>query len=282
MTGFLAELGQKLADRWVALLVLPGLLFTGVAALAATLGQRHWADTTLAWQRLGALTTVGSRQDGLVRTAVLLVVVLLVATASGMVAQALGKPVEYVFLGRWPVRVARRPTERRRQEWQRHADAYKNTGEVAEALGRNRIALARPVCPTWTGDRMHAPAARVLADYGLDLSAAWPRLWLLLPDSTRAPLTESRRRFDEAMVLGGWSVLYLVVAGFWWPSALVAIGVGLVAWRRGRATADVYAELVESTVDVHLDDLLDRFADETRPVSPQRGRAVSERFRKGT
>jgi hypothetical protein len=275
MTGFLAELGTKLAERWVALLVLPGLLFTGAATVAVELGQRHAFDAGLLRTQLARL---GTGQDGVV----LVIAALVVSLGSGFAAQALGRPVESVLVGRWPARLARPLIDRRTARWQRlDAEFTADPERIALAAARNRVSLAPPAAPTWTGDRMLAPSVRVRKEYGLDLAAAWPRLWLVLPDSTREPLTESRRRFDDATVVGGWSVLYLVLGAVWWPSVLVAGCVAVVAWRRAIATADVYAELVEAAVDVHLDDLLDRFAADDRPVSPQRGRAVSERFRKG-
>jgi hypothetical protein len=39
VTGFLTEVGQKLADRWAALLVVPGLLYLAAVTAAAVLGQ---------------------------------------------------------------------------------------------------------------------------------------------------------------------------------------------------------------------------------------------------
>ena len=41
MTGFLTEIGSKLADRWAALLALPGLLYLAAVTAAAALGQDH-------------------------------------------------------------------------------------------------------------------------------------------------------------------------------------------------------------------------------------------------
>lgn len=279
MTGFLAGLGQKLAERWVALLVLPGLLFTGVATVAVVLGHGHWSDFGLLTRRLAGVGSQGS----LVRTVVLLVALLVASVGTGLVAQSLGKPVEYLLVGRWPRWLANRLTERRKAAWHLLDDEYTaDTKRVELAVARNRVSLVPPASPTWLGDRLRAPSVRVRNEYGLDLAAAWSRLWLLLPDTTREPLTQSRRRFDDATAIGGWGVLYLLLGAVWWPSAVVAVCLALVAWRRARATGDVYAELVEAAVDVHLDDLLDRFADDKRPISPQRGRAVTERFRKGT
>ncbi|GAA2464378.1 hypothetical protein [Streptomyces macrosporus] len=306
MTGFLTELGKRMAERWVALLVLPGLVFTAVATVAVVLGHDRWADTglLLKWSTdLGG--TVGGNRP--VPTAFLLIGVLAASVASAFVARALATPYEALLLGRWPFflsRPAEALTRRRKEAWRRHdrrhvaAEATGEAGAVGEeapddeapgddqvsaeaAEARNRIALVEPSLPTWTGDRMRAPAARVRGQYLLDLGVAWPRLWLLLPETTREPLTEARQRFDDATTLGGWAVLYTALGALWWPGVVVGAAVALVAWRRVRAAADTYAELVEAAVDVHVDDLLAHFDDEFRPVRPHAGARVTERFRKG-
>lgn len=41
MIGFLGEIGQKLADRWAALLAIPGLLCLTAITAAAVLGQHN-------------------------------------------------------------------------------------------------------------------------------------------------------------------------------------------------------------------------------------------------
>ena len=75
-------------------------------------------------------------------------------------------------------------------------------------------------------------------------------------------------------------MLYLPLAVLWWPAALIALVAATVARHRARLAAEVYAELVESAVDLHLDRRLTRLA-EPRP-SPQQGRALTERLRRGT
>ncbi|WP_216209058.1 hypothetical protein [Amycolatopsis aidingensis] len=283
MTGFLTELGRKLAERWVAMLVLPGLVCTGVAAVAVTLGHGNWADTDLLWRRLTEFTATGGGagpQAELLRTVVLLIVLLLASVAAGLLARALTGAAESLLSGRWPfpLRTAASALARhRRRRWHR-AD---ERGQDAE---RNRIALAEPRCATWTGDRLRAPDVRVYKEYGLDLATAWSRLWLLVPDTTRVPLTEARQRLDEATALGGWAALYLALGTIWWPAAVLGLALALISWRRTRAAAAGYADLVEACVDVHLYDLLDRFHDEngTRPISPQQGKVVTARFHKAT
>ncbi|MEU4033903.1 hypothetical protein [Streptomyces collinus] len=285
LTGLVTDMGRRLAERWAAALVLPGLVFTALAAAGLTLGQRHALETGLLRHRLRVLTAGGS---GSTRTAVLLLGVLAASFAAALLADALAGPYERVLRGSWPRplgRFADRLTERRRRRWAECDEACR-AAEGTDALGgleaaRNEVALVRPACPTWSGDRLRAAAVRVRKQYRLELADAWPRLWLLLPDSTRAPLTESRQALDEALRLGGWAVLYLLLGAVWWPAAVAGAVAALMAWRRSRERVDTYAELVESTVDVHLPELFERFDPETRPVRVSTGPAVTERFRKG-
>ncbi|GDY61986.1 hypothetical protein SAV14893_013790 [Streptomyces avermitilis] len=60
LSGFVTDVGRKLAERWAATLVLPGLLFTTVAAVALTLRQSAWSDVDLLRLRVTALTGAGS------------------------------------------------------------------------------------------------------------------------------------------------------------------------------------------------------------------------------
>jgi hypothetical protein len=214
MSGFLAELGRRFADRWFALLPL--------------------------------------------------------SAALGLVAQGLAGPVERSVSGEWPRpfgKPATRLTARRAERWKAEHEAYETADEAADrdetavaeaAARRNAIALVPPRRPTWTGDCLLAPGVRIDAQYGLDLPSLWTRLWLILASS-------SRRRL-------------LALGAVWWP-ALVGLGAAPACHRRGRAAAEVYAELVEATVDVNLDRLVRRLGGEW---PRRRGRGISERARKGT
>jgi hypothetical protein len=292
LTGFVTDVGRKLAERWAGAVVLPGLVFTGIAAAALTLRQAQWSEVELLRRRLAALTGANAG-SGSTRTAVLLLGVLAASFAAGLLADALAGPYERALLGGWPgpsARMGDALTGRRLRIWQERDEACRraraegsgDAGRVGELEAlRNDVALVRPECPTWIGDRLRAPAVRIRLEYRLELTDAWPRLWLLLPDSTRQPLAESRQRLDEAMRLGGWALLYLLLGAVWWPSALAGAGAALVSWRRCRERAEEYAELVESAVDVHLPDLFERFDEEAHPVRASLGPAVTERFRKG-
>lgn len=285
MTGFLAELGRRLAERWFTLLVLPGLAYLLVAAAALRLGHSGWYDGRELWDGFTALTE-GSPQsrDALVARTVLLVLAAVpLSAALGALAQSLAAPVERLLTGDWPrplTTLATRLTTRRAVAWRAADEAYEQDGDPAQAARRNALSLVPPQHPTWLGDRLHAPSVRLRQEYGIDLAIVWPRLWLLFPTTTRDTLTATRSRLDTAFTLGGWALLYLALAVAWWPAAVIAVLMALVAHRRAALAAEAYAELVESAVDLNLDRLLTRLA-EPRP-SPQHGRALTERLRRGT
>jgi hypothetical protein len=224
---------------------------------------------------------------------VLLVALLVASVGTALLANALATPVEHTLAGRWPPPLrglARACARRRRAAWMRaneEGERASGAGErdrLAElAARRNRIALIQPINATWVGDRLDAPTVRVHQEYGVDLTFLWCRLWLLMPESSRTPLADARQQLDDAARLGGWALLYLVLGAVWWPSAIIGVVAGLVARQRYRPAADVYAGLVEAAVDVHLEELVDRFIDGqgVRPTRPHWGQQITERFRKG-
>lgn len=283
-------LGARAGERWVTALALPGLLFTGLAVVAAVLGQRHWDDAGLLARGIerNAVDALAATPAGV---ALAIALVLVVALAAGVLAHLLSALVLAGWEGRWPLPgPARRATERRRRRWnalqERFASALTGGAApgTAEAIGRrrNRIAPAEPQRPTWIGDQLAAAATRVHAEYGLDLGAAWPRLWLLLTADARLEVRGARAELDSSAVLAGWGVLYLALGVRWWPAALAGAIALLVAWVGARRAAARLAELIESTVDLHIGDLAAALGEGTdHAVTPQTGRRITDRLRKG-
>jgi hypothetical protein len=119
VTAFLGALAERLAERWMSLLVLPGLLLVGTGAAGALLGQRHWDD----WPALSRWTSdYAARPAAHAPGAVVLAAaaVLLAAAAVGFFAQALGRVIRTVWIGEWPAALAwaARPLVRdRRRRW---------------------------------------------------------------------------------------------------------------------------------------------------------------------
>ncbi|MGW6318096.1 hypothetical protein [Streptomyces sp. NPDC055099] len=312
MNPLLATLGGKLTERWLNLLVLPGALFLAAAAIGTTLGHRRWNDLE------GLRTTLDdlAARPALERTgtaALVIVLVLLAATAASLVAQFLGGVIERYWL-----RFARDPVshalvDRRRRTWVRRereldaaypltrTDAFSDAedgdggGAVptpAGALGRiqaltdarNRVALREPTRPTWYGDRMQATADRVEAAYGVDLAALWPRLWLILPEPAVRHIQSAHDSFSAAARLAAWAVGYAVLACWWWPAGLVALCCAAVARSRARTALEALAGLIEAAVDVHGRELAGRVGligvDSTELLGHETGERMSELFRK--
>jgi hypothetical protein len=308
---FLGAIGGKLAEAWMSLLVLPGLLFALLAAVGGVLGHRHALDTGLLASRVASLAAdPASANTGVV---VLVTGAALAASAGvGLLAAGLGRTVERLWLGDWPrllERPARALTARRAARWHTAHTAYTDAvrsrvvrardGDTAGDFAverpdpagtspalldrRNRIALVPPARPTWMGDRLHSLDHRVRDRYGLDLPSVWPRLWLLLPDAPRADLAAARTALATTARRAAWGLLCLAVGTYWWPAALVAAAAGLGAWRQGRLAAQEFAVLAESAVDLYGRELARVLGIPcAAQLTPEDGRKVTRLLRKGT
>jgi hypothetical protein len=213
---FLTELSKKLAERWLSLLVLPGLLFLATGWVARTLGFTHALDHRMALAAAQKQTQMFTGQP--VTVGALVIAVLLGAAAVGLLANALSKPVEQLWLGNWHVPFRAPPTVPR----------------------------------TWIGKRMRLLDNRIKAQYfDLQVSLAWPRIWLLLTEETRTVVETAQNRVGAATTLAGWGLLYFALGVAWWPAMLVGGLILWTAWRRGRESVHGYASLVEAVIDIH-------------------------------
>nr|WP_206440255.1 hypothetical protein [Streptomyces scabichelini] len=290
----------KLAERWSALLSLPGLMFLVVAATAFVLDHSRWNDVgrlRLLLDDVAASPAAHSAGAiGLVAGAVLTG-----AAGVGLAAEALGTGLEQLWLmdARGPL--TRRLAAHRLRRWQQADAAFRaalveagrarlaggdTTALVEDAARlnatRNRVAIAPPRHPFWTGDRISATNWRVWNAYRLDLSYGWPRLWLMVEDAVRAELNAARLALASAARLSAWGAGYLVLGVWWWPAGAVGLITLATGVRRGRAAAVTLAELVESTVDLYMGKLASELGIECSG-SPTRveGMAVTRALRKG-
>ncbi|QKV90798.1 hypothetical protein HUT19_02790 [Streptomyces sp. NA02950] len=274
MGGLLSELGKKLAERWLSLLVLPGALYLAVLGTAALLGHGHAVDPHQLTERISAAAE--ARAVGTFGGQVVVLGAVLAGSAgAGLAAQALGSLVERICLGAgwraWPRPLrapARLRVERRRQRWTTAAQGYHRlltearrargrgergdpTARWAAHLAMTRVAAELPDRPTWSGDRIHSVSARLERVHRLDLATVWPYLWLILPEPTRAEISAARQSLYRGSTLTAWALLYLPVAGRWWPAALISLTLALAGRSRTRAAADNYALLLEAAARLH-------------------------------
>jgi len=284
MTGFLGEIGQKLADRWAALLVVPGLLYLAAVTAAAVLGQAHalsypgLSRKIAAWAASPASKSAGG-------TVLIVAAILAGSVVVGLAAAAGGRFVEIL----WTLPGKRVPAKwlaDRRGERSRKAKAIADTSAdpaaVDKAMARaDRICLIQADRPTWIGDRLRACRVRIERAYGLDLNAAWPRLWLIVPDTVRTELGAARDAFAAAARLTAWAVLYLILGIWWWPAVIIALITGSTAIIRAHQATGNLADLIESTVDLHSRDLAAQLGDQTPgQVTPVTGRRLTTGMRK--
>jgi hypothetical protein len=297
VTKFLEALGGKLAERWLSLLVLPGLLLLATAWAGHLLGHRHWHDLDRLTVELNRLADQPAwRATGTLALA--LAGLVLAALGIGLTAQAAGAGVERLWLSSWP----RRLTERRRRRWHEAQEAFETAllaaaradreGRAeAPALAadarrldreRDRIGVVAPTHPFWLGDRLDAPGERAHRLYALDLATTWPRLWLIVPPEVRAELEAARSRSASTARLMAWAVGYLAVGVVWWPAAVAAVVTALVAWRQSRDAAAVLADLVDAAVDLHGRRLAEALGVSVgATLTPEAGAAVTALLRRG-
>jgi hypothetical protein len=133
--------------------------------------------------------------------------------------------------------------------------------------------------PTALGNILRSGELRPERRYGLDPVVAWPRLWLLLPDTTRTEIAGSRGQLDAA----GRGVLWVLFTAVWsvfvWWIAPVAVLVAIILYRSAvLPSAQVYADLVEAAFDLHRPALYQalRLQPPTRPADePNAGRQLT-------
>jgi hypothetical protein len=274
MNSFLSELGKKIADRWLTLVFLPGLLFIAVLCTAVTLRYAH--STDLGWLAQRADSVPKHLEGKNAEIGLLIIGVILGSIGSGLLARWVALWVLALWLGRWrwPLRRAGRMLSEKRR---------KRAADAATAAAIRPIPAYLPDRPTWIGDRLRLIGTRLNAEYGVDLAVIWPRMWLIADDSLRNPVANTRERFDFAAVLTAWGALYTALGLLWWPSAIPGICAVLTGWRRGRTACGEFAMMVEALVDLKVRSLAESLG-VTLPkgrVTPDEGAEVNSILGKG-
>ncbi|MFJ4851038.1 MULTISPECIES: hypothetical protein [unclassified Streptomyces] len=267
MSGLLDAIGGKLAERWVALLALPGILFLGTAWTAHVLGAGRPFDAARLLREVERLAGWTDRH-GAAGVLLVLVALLLLAVVPGLVVQLLAHGVRLLWLGPWPGGTGERLVRRRRARRARadervaeHIRRYEAGGDPAELAAahaaearRDGISVVPPARPTRMGDRIHALEHRVGEYYGVPFVVLWPRLWLAAPEPDRAEIRAAAASFDAAARLFAWGQLYVLLAAatLWWPALIAGAVVMAAAWRAGSERLFVLADLADALVDLRM------------------------------
>jgi hypothetical protein len=301
LTAFWSSISGKLADRFVALSA-PALVFWlgGLLAWSAGHGGIHVLSSGPAGWLAG--------KSGFTQAAALLVVVAGVA-ASGLVVSRLTMPVLRLLEGYWPARparltqirnalISRRQDKARSQDdaWQELAPqvlppATPTPAQLARFAQLSRAIRRRPAVPqlfmpTRIGNLLRAAEARPYAKYGLDSVAVWPRLWLVLPDTTRQELAAARAALDSAVAASIWGILFCVFACWTLYALPIGLAVAVIAillWVPARA--EVFGDLVEAAFDLHRTSLYQqlRWPLPANPADePAQGKLVTDYLQLGS
>jgi hypothetical protein len=263
LSAFWKAVGGKLADRWLAVSV-PALVFW-LGGLAAWTYQRGGLDS------LSTKTGWLEKQTAPIQVLVIVIALLAVA-ASAVLVERLATPTLRLLEGYWPSwsaplrrRLTARLVERARADKRRWQHAYAavrppatptaeqlSTYARLERRRRRRPAAATYFLPTPIGNILRAAERRPVDKYGLETISLWPRLWLLLPDSTRRELLAARTSVDGAVTAAIWGLFFCGFA----PFTLLAVPVGLTVTAVSIIVvlperAQVFGDLIEAAYDLH-------------------------------
>ncbi len=287
---FLEGMTGKVSEQWVTNLLTPAFAFW-LGGLAAGIYRFGWAPL-----KTWALQQPQPFQVGL------LIAGLLVIVTSATAAQKFDRPMLRFLEGYWPRwmrsfrrRLIQRHVNQCQQQQQRWGELYGKGEAALSAEELNEYAQldwqlmhspAQPnqFMPTRLGNLLRASEYRSKERYGLDAVICWPRLWLLLPDSTRKELQEARAALNTAVRIGFWSLLFMIWTPLAWWVPLLALPTAWFSYRMALSAAAVYVDLLEATFDVHRH-LLYQSLRRKPPVNPaketQEGEALTQYLWRG-
>ena len=262
-----AELGSGIAERWLVLILTPAFAFWG-GGVVAWAWSRGWHA---GWVELGDKITAMSAAEQIA----LAIGTFIGVTVTGIAVQRATLPVLRLLEGYWPSwldplrarvvsRRSRRITRLRRE---RDELAEKVQERKASTDQRRRhLALERRLrripteadedtptrrMPTALGNILRAAESWPVDKYGLDPVKCWPRLWLLLPETARSELATARASLDSSANFTVWAALFVVWTVLAWWALPAGLILAVAGYRLVLGRAAIYADLLESSFDVH-------------------------------
>jgi hypothetical protein len=207
------------------------------------------------------------------------VLLILAITLVGVASQPLQLGLVRLLEGYWPAWAGwlaaplRRRHRRRRKDLTGAAHLPERPQDLSQddlnRLGRagtelrRRYPVGTDVLPTALGNDLAAAEARAGAVFGWDSVVAWPRLYPVLGEQTRAVVSSRRDLLDTATRLAAVSAVATVASaallagsGWWLCLATVPLALSWFAYRSAVEAAAAFGEAVETAFDLHRFDLL--------------------------
>lgn len=280
-TKFIETLGGKLAERWLSNLVTPAFVFWGGALWAWIYGK--------GWSSIENWLTQKSQYFQIA----ILISTLLWVLVSALIVQRCELTVLRWLEGYWPrcLRQLQRfcaqrqekkkeklnqlihPLELKKESEELTPSEMEEYGFLDARLHYFPIFLM----PTKLGNILRAAEERPRYQYALDTFICWPRLWLLLPESVKAELTEARMTLNIGARIWLWSMLFIIWTPLAWWASFVGILSACLTYRWMLNTATIYGDLLESAFDLYRIELYKSLR-WPLPTSPQEERKLGEQL----
>jgi hypothetical protein len=287
---FWEKIGESLASEWDLHRLAPALAFWGGGLLIWVL-KGNWGP----FSRLFQLTAI---QAGF-----LIVLLLVLVILSNILVGSLGLPLLRLFEGYWtlfPFNHLRLAITRQvASNWNRKFEGeYQDLATRFDQL--NPVELQRYehleadlitgypkrqnlFLPTRTGNLLRAAEEYPQHWYGLQAYLTWPRLWMLLPESTQKEISAARDNLDTSVLWLAWGILFSAWCGLTgWAVAISVLAAVLFA-RRMYTSAGVYGDLICAAYDLHRLDLYQSLgwpAPKTPEEEREQGEALTQFLRR--
>jgi hypothetical protein len=255
--GLIENTVQKLDARWLAETAAPAALFW-MAGLTLVLWRKGIGVTVKWWIALPA-----AEQAGLVAMGVAIVLV------SAIVADVFDLFVIRMLEGHWPMwlgRVRRWAVDRQIRKWKCMTTRFQELNQrIEQGLTaveqmeyssllvnmHNLPAREKLIMPTSLGNVLRSAESRPKDKYGLDAIVCWPRLWMLLPETARQDLGDTRSLMDAAAIWFLWAVLFTVWTVVHPVAIVLAIAGAITSYLHLVRSASLYGTLLDAAFDVY-------------------------------